>query len=199
MRYSILLVCIFIIGLFLAYGGYLPNFLTENDFSTYVLYALMFVVGISFGGDENFLTVLRQINWKIALVPLIVIVGSLSGTAIYSLIHTDISLKEAMAVGAGLGYYSLSSVLISELYNESLGTVALVSNLIRELFTLVFTPVLVILFGKLSPIASGGATSMDSTLPIITRYSGKEYMVTAIFSGAVLTILVPFLVSIIIS
>lgn len=199
MRYSILLVCIFIIGLFLAYEGYLPNFLTENDFSTYVLYALMFVVGISFGGDENFLTVLRQINWKIALVPLIVIVGSLSGTAIYSLIHTDISLKEAMAVGAGLGYYSLSSVLISELYNESLGTVALVSNLIRELFTLVFTPVLVILFGKLSPIASGGATSMDSTLPIITRYSGKEYMVTAIFSGAVLTILVPFLVSIIIS
>lgn len=199
MRYSFLLIFVFTVGLFLAYGGHLPIFLSKNDFSNFVLYGLMFVVGISFGGDKNFLSVLRQINWKIILVPLIIIVGSLFGTAIYSLTTPNISLKEAMAVGAGLGYYSLSSVLISELYNQNLGTIALVSNLIRELFTLVFTPLLVVFFGKLSPIASGAATSMDSTLPIITRYSGKEYTVIAIFSGAVLTILVPFLVSIIIA
>lgn len=199
MRFSFLLVFVFIVGLLLAYGDYLPIFLSKNDFSNFVLYILMFVVGISFGGDKNFLTVIRQINWRIALVPLAIIIGSLLGTAIYSLVSPNISIKEAMAVGAGLGYYSLSSVLISELYNQNLGTIALVSNLIRELFTLVFTPILVILFGKLSPIASGAATSMDSTLPIITRYSGKEYTVIAIFSGAVLTILVPFLVSIIIA
>jgi len=27
----------------------------------------------------------------------------------------------------------------------------------------------------LAGIASGGATSMDTTLPVITRYSGKEW------------------------
>jgi uncharacterized membrane protein YbjE (DUF340 family) len=49
-------------------------------------------------------------------------------------------------------------------------------------------------FGKLAPVASGGATSMDSTLPIIVTASGKEYAMISVFSGIVLTILVPFLV-----
>jgi uncharacterized membrane protein YbjE (DUF340 family) len=36
---------------------------------------------------------------------------------------------------------------------------------------------------------------MDTTLPIITRCSESEYAPIAVLSGVVLTILVPFLVS----
>lgn len=199
MKYSIILTFFFVIGLLLAYAGYFPEFLLENDFSSYVLYLLMFVVGISIGGDKESLNILKQINWKIILVPLSVIVGSLLGTALYAQLSSQLTTKEAMAVGAGFGYYSLSSVLISEMYNKTLGTTALVANIIRELFTLLFSPFLVYVFGKLAPIASGGATSMDSTLPVITKYSGKDYVVISIFNGIVLTIIVPFLVSFIIS
>jgi len=52
-------------------------------------------------------------------------------------------------------------------------------------------------FGKLSPIASGGATSMDTTLPVIAKFSGREYAVISVFSGVVLTILVPFIITLI--
>jgi uncharacterized membrane protein YbjE (DUF340 family) len=50
-------------------------------------------------------------------------------------------------------------------------------------------------FGKLAGISSGGATSMDTTLPVITRFSGKEWSIISVFSGIVLTLLVPFLVT----
>jgi uncharacterized membrane protein YbjE (DUF340 family) len=77
--------------------------------------------------------------------------------------------------------------------------VALLSNIFREVATLLTTPILVRYFGKLAGIASGGATAMDTTLPVISRYSGKEYAIIALFSGIVLTILVPFLVTFILT
>jgi uncharacterized membrane protein YbjE (DUF340 family) len=104
-------------------------------------------------------------------------------------------LNECLAIGSGFGYYSLSSIYITKISGEVLGVVALLSNIIREVITLIASPVLVKYFGKLAPIASGGATSMDTTLPIITRYSGKEFAVTSVFSGTVLTIIVPFMVT----
>jgi uncharacterized membrane protein YbjE (DUF340 family) len=108
-------------------------------------------------------------------------------------------MKESMAVGAGFGYYSLSSVFITQLHSHSLGVTALLSNIFREVFTLLATPILVSYFGNLAGIASGGATAMDTTLPVISKYSGKSYAIIAVFSGIVLTILVPFLVTFILS
>lgn len=199
MKDSIIIVLVFIVGLLIAYFNFVPQVLIENDLSTYVLYLLMFVVGISIGGDKESFSIIKKINWKIVLIPVTVIVGSIGATAIYAWLSPALTPKEAMAVGAGFGYYSLSSILISEMYSDTLGTIALISNIIRELFTLLFAPALVMVFGKLAPIASGGATSMDSTLPIIIRSSGKEFGLMAVFSGIVLTVLVPFIVSFIIS
>ena len=78
-----------------------------------------------------------------------------------------------------------------------MGVIALLSNISREIITLLFTPVFARYFGKLAPISSGGATSMDTTLPIITKYIGSDYAIISIFSGVVLTILIPFLITII--
>ena len=38
-------------------------------------------------------------------------------------------------------------------------------------------PLLAKYFGKLAPISVGGATTMDTTLPIITRYSGESFII----------------------
>jgi uncharacterized membrane protein YbjE (DUF340 family) len=104
------------------------------------------------------------------------------------------ALHEALAIGSGFGYYSLSSIMISRLSGETLGVVALLANIMREMTTLLLTPLLA-RYGKLAPIAAGGATAMDTTLPIITRFSGSEYGVVGVFSGLVLSIIVPFLVA----
>lgn len=184
----------FITGVVLALYRILPNFLIENDFSTYSLYALMFFVGIGIGADSNALNVIRKTKIKIILVPLGVILGSLIGAAVISFFISEISVVEAMAVGAGFGYYSLSSIFITEISGETLGVIALLSNISREIITLLAAPFFVKYFGKLAGIAAGGATSMDTCLPIISESTGKEWAIIAVFSGVVLTIVVPFLV-----
>ena len=165
----------------------------------YVLYLLMFLVGIGIGGDSHAWDVLKTVNFKIVLVPLAIIAGSLGGAALAAGFLKGMSMKDILAVSAGFGYYSLSSLYITSVRGEMLGTVALLSNIMREIFTLLMTPVLFRLSGPLSPVASGGATSMDTTLPVISYYSGRDYTVVALFSGIVLTVLVPFLVPMILS
>jgi len=96
---------------------------------------------------------------------------------------------EGMSISAGLGYYSLSSVLIGQLRGDELGIMALISNIFREVSTILFAPILVSLFGEMAIIASGGATTSDTSLPVIQRYT-----VIAIFNGIVLSLLVPLVV-----
>jgi len=84
--------------------------------------------------------------------------------------------------------------LIAQISGETLGVIALLSNIIREITTILITPVLARYCGNLAPIASGGATSMDTTLPIITKFTGKEYAMISVFSGIILTILAPLLI-----
>lgn len=197
MKGSLIILSFFAMGMIGGIYDVYPQWLLNESLTTYALFVLMFLVGISVGSDKAAFYVLRKMNFKIFLVPLTVIVGSLLGTAIISLMLSDISIKEAMAVGAGFGYYSLSSIFISEVSGKELGVVALLSNIFREILTLLAVPLFVKYFGKLAGIASGGATAMDTTLPIIVKFSGKEYGIIAIFSGIVLTILVPVLLTLI--
>jgi len=194
MKGSLIIVGFFVVGLMLGVTGYVPDFLTDGDLSTYALYALLFLVGITVGADSGALDIIRNVKLELVLVPVFIIVGTYIGVGIVSFFMEDISFKDALAVGSGFGYYSLSSILISEIRGETLGAIALVSNIIREVTTLLFAPVMVMAFGKLAPIAAGGATAMDSTLSVVKKFSGKEYVLISIFSGTVLTVLVPLLV-----
>jgi len=199
MKGSLVILCFFSAGLMLGYYHALPDFLVETDYSSYALYFLMLLVGIGIGADTRAFHVLKSYNLKIFLVPLTTIVGTALGVSLIYLIIPGLSFKEVQAVGSGYGYYSLSSILITETYSKSLGVVALLSNVMREVITLLFAPIIAFYFGKIAPICSGGATSMDTTLPIITKASGKEYAIISLFHGIVLTILVPIIVSLILS
>ena len=197
MKGSLIILAFFAAGLLLGMYDLLPDQLLENDYSLYALYLLMFLVGIGIGSNKKSLEVIKSVNFKIILVPLSVITGTYIGVSIFALIQDNLSLIELIAVGSGFGYYSLSSVLITEISGETLGVIALLSNISREIITLLFTPLFARYFGKLAPISSGGATSMDTTLPVITKYIGSDYAIISVFSGVVLTILIPFLIAII--
>jgi uncharacterized membrane protein YbjE (DUF340 family) len=73
--------------------------------------------------------------------------------------------------------------------------VALLANISRELLTLLAAPWLVRWFGRLAPISAGGATTMDTTLPIITRVCGQELAIVSVYHGFVMDFSVPFLVT----
>ena len=110
----------------------------------------MFLVRMSIGANRSSWTVLHTMKIKIFLIPAGIIFGTLAGTAIASLFLPSLKLGEVLAVGAGFGYYSLSSILITLLSGEALGVTALLSNIMREIVTLVATPLLVLYFGKLA-------------------------------------------------
>ena len=155
----------------------------------------MFCVGFSIGNDPQTIQRFRAINPRLAFLPIMTIIGTLAGTAAVSFLLPERSATDCMAVGAGFGYYSLSSIFITEYKGAELGTIALLSNILREMMTLLFAPLMVRWFGNLAPISAGGATSMDTTLPIITRYTGNDYAVVSIFHGFLVDFTVPFLVT----
>ena len=174
-----------------------------HDLSMYVLYALMFQVGIGIGSNKKLKELVKSLRPKMLLVPMATIVGTLLFSAFASLLLSQWSVFDCMAVGSGFAYYSLSSILITQFKEPSiglqlateLGTIALLANISREILTLLAAPLLVRWFGNLAPISVGGATTMDTTLPIITRTAGQQFLVVSIFHRLVVDFSVPFLVT----
>ena len=203
MKGSLIVVGFFALGCVLGWSGRLPDVVIENDITVYVLYLLMFQVGLSIGSDKKLKDILGSIRPKLLLVPFATIAGTLVFSALVSLLLTQWSVFDCLAVGSGFAYYSLSSILITQLKESSLGvqlatelgTIALMANIMREIMALLGAPLFVKYFGRLSPICAGGATTMDTTLPIITRYSGKDLVFISIFHGIMGDFTVPFFVS----
>lgn len=195
MKGSIIIVSFFIAGVLLGRFVDIPAIFTAEAPTLYALYILMFLVGISIGSDKKALQALKQQNLKIILVPLATVIGTLAGSALISFVLSGRSITDCLAVGSGFGYYSLSSIFITQYKGAELGTIALVSNIMRELLALLAAPLLVRYFGKLAPISVGGATTADTTLPIITKFCGKEFVVISIVHGITVDLSVPFLVT----
>ena len=169
----------------------------------YVLYLLIFLVGISMGCNPELKKIIKSVSPKIFLLPLVTILGTLCFSALVSLLISGWGVFDCLAVGSGMGYYSLSSVLISQ-YKEAslgvqlaaeLGTIALLTNIFREMFTLICAPLLVRWFSPFAPIASAGVTAVDVCLPVIIRTAGDRVLPAAVVSGVVTDFSVPVLVS----
>ena len=195
MKGSLIIVGFFVLGALCGVYHLIPYDFTQSKLSFYALCALMFSVGVSVGNDPQTLRNFRSLNPRLIFLPVMTILGTLAGCAVVSLFLSHRSVTDCMAVGAGFGYYSLSSIFITEYKGPELGTIALLSNITREIITLLFAALLVRWFGNLAPISAGGATTMDTTLPIITRYSGQSFVVVSIFHGFVVDFSVPFLVT----
>lgn len=195
MKGSFIILSFFATGLLLGIFRWLPPQLLNNNISFYVLCLLMFTVGISIGNEPTTFRQFRNLNPRLIFLPLTTIVGTWLGIILVSFFLKNRSLADCLAVGSGFGYYSLSSILITQYKGVELGTIALLSNIMREIITLLFAPLLVRYFGKLAPISAGGATTMDTTFPIILRNSGKDYAIASIYHGFIVDFTVPFLVT----
>ena len=195
MKGSLIIVGFFILGVIAGAAGWLSIDKTGFDISFAALACLMFCVGLGVGNDLGALRALRTLPKMLLTLPLLTITGTLAGCALIALLLPWRPLTDVLAVGSGFGYYSLSSIFITEYRGPELGTVALLANIVREIITLLGAPLLARFFGPLAPVSSGGATSMDTTLPIITRVSGKEFVILSIYHGFVVDFSVPFLVT----
>lgn len=101
---------------------------------------------------------------------------------------------QALAFASGFGWYSLSGIVLGQAYGPVMGSVALFNDLGREIFALLFIPVLMQRFPS-AAITVGGATSLDFTLPIIRQSGGIEVVPTTISFGFLANIIPPLAMS----
>ena len=177
----------FFSGLLLPAGGF-----TGAEISTWMLRALLLSIGMDLtAGGVSFRAVLA--SKRTLLLPLGTAAGSLLGGLLMVPLF-GLAPSETLAVSSGFGWYSLSGVLISDMGNPFLGSVAFMANILRETIALLAIPFLGEARLPWLAVGVGGATSMDVTLPLIERSCGAEIVPLSIASGAVLSLLVPVLV-----
>lgn len=190
---SVVILGFFVMGVILGISDVVDDTYVR-DVSFAVLCVMLFFVGFGLGSKPAMLKRFRSLNPRLMLLPLATIVGTLSACILVSF-FMRYSVTNVMAVGSGFGYYSLSSILISQSLGAELGTMGLLCNIVRELIVLLGAPLLARIFGPLAPIAAGGATTMDSTLPVIMRTLGEDFVLLSMFHGFLVDFSVPFLVT----
>lgn len=158
----------------------------------HLLLVFMFLIGLDLAYsplDRSWL------NWKILLVPLACIIGSVIGAVAISYFLTELHLKDLIMLSQGYGFYSMSGIVITELRNAQLGSIALINDLFREIFAILFMYLIGWRYPR-SAISSAGATAMDVTLPMVKQACGNDFIPHAMVSGFVLSVLAPIAVSV---
>ncbi len=155
-----------------------------------LLYALILFVGIDIAGlrlDRSWLST------KVLSIPLLAIVGSLVG-GLCAAVVLGIHVMTALALSSGFGWFTLSGVLVGSYLGQAYGSIAFLTDLFRELIAILL---LYSLGGRFPQacIGAGGATSLDSTLPIIRQTCHASSLPAALVSGFILTMLAPFLIT----
>ena len=193
----IMVSCVVIVGILL---GYFTKSYINFDISLLIqfgLYLLLFFIGIDIGKNDNILNDLKKINKKVLFLPFITIISSLAGGAIASIL-LSLSMGESVAVSAGMGWYSFSAIELSKVSVE-LGGIAFLSNIFRELLDIFLILIVAKKIGPFESVSIGGATAMDSVLPIINKSNPAEISIISFYSGLVISIVVPILIPILVN
>ena len=135
----------------------------------------------------------RRISGRAWRVSLSVVLGSLLGGVIISFLSED-GVRVSLQLASGYGWFTLSSVMMGEYHGQLIGTVALMTDLFRELVAII----LIYVVGRKSPemaIASADATALDSTLPMVKQGCPVRHVPLALASGLILTVFAPVMIA----
>lgn len=177
-----------VVGLFVpeSYYGVTDHMLSIG------LSLLLFFVGMDIGKNKNVLKDIKKSGAMFFIVPLGVVAGSLIGAILAGFLLSD-PVNESGAIGAGLGWYTLSSIIIAP-YSSELSVLAFLTNVIREIIAIAAIPLVAKYIGFVEAIAPSGATAMDTTLPIVSKNTNAETAILSFSTGLILTMIVPVLV-----
>lgn len=160
-----------------------------------MLYLLIFIIGMDIGKSKGLREELKKLGRMALLLPMATVIGSLLGGFLASL-FLGIPLKWALGISAGFGWYSLTGPLLA-VYSPVYGVIGFLANLTREILTIIFYPIAIRKIPREVGIVMGGATTMDTTLPIMAKFGGTEITLLAFVHGFILTAIAPFLIPLI--
>ena len=104
MKGSLIVIVFFCVGCIM--GVFNKFQFDTHTVSMYILYALMLQVGISIGSNKNLKAIISHLHPKMLLIPLGTITGTLLFSALASILLSQWSVFDCMAVGSGFAYYS---------------------------------------------------------------------------------------------
>ncbi len=160
---------------------------------TWLLSLLIFSVGIDIGANKGALKNMREKSLLLSGLTLSVIIGSGLG-AIGVGYLLGVTPNTSLAISAGYGWYSLSAIILKDMAGADVGAVAFLTNVFREMLAFVLIPLLAVHVNQYTSLAPPGATSMDTTLPIISSVASEDLVIVAFLNGLILSTLVPILV-----
>lgn len=161
----------------------------------YLVSVLVFVAVLSVTAEIEMVTRNTRLLGLGALLGVLTMLSS--GFALlvfYPLTHME--PRVLVAIGAASGWYSLIGPLLTSI-NPVYGAIGFLANLFRESLHILLYPVVSAKGLALPGVAMGGATSMDTGLPVIAIYGDKESMITGMVQGVVITLAAPLILSII--
>jgi uncharacterized membrane protein YbjE (DUF340 family) len=184
-----------LIGMGCGYFVFPQEILSNMDkVASISLFALIFLVGIDIGGNKKIFKDLKKVGLKVLLIPFGGIVGSLVGGLLVGFLF-NMAINESLAIGSGFGWYSISGIMLKEMGGDTLGAIAFLTNVFREILTVILIPILAKKLNGYTAIAPAGATSMDTTLPLIAKATNPEIAVISFINGVIMSSLVPVFVT----
>lgn len=162
-----------------------------NQAVTWLLYILLLLVGCQLRQGNHRLRKLL-LNKQAVIIASTTIASTLLAGWISSFI-LGLSWHQGLAVVSGFGWYSLSGILITGLGDPVLGTTAFLLDLGREIVALMLIPFLAKRSSHMS-VGYSGATAMDFTLPMLSKFHGADIVPVCIASGFIMSLLVPILI-----
>ncbi len=174
-------------------GFFLKDFFAfSSHLSVYPLVVMIFCVGVQL---RNSGIPLRDVfmNKRGIQLSIVMLISAMISGIIISL-FCNFSLIEGLTFASGMGWYSLSSVLIGDTWGTMAGSTAFFNDLSRELYCLFAIPFFMSRFPS-TAVGLGGATSLDVSLPLIQKTGGTQAVPLAISFGFIINIAVPILLS----
>ena len=162
------------------------------------LCCLVGFVGFSLGLDGTVVSRLKETGIKVILVPMMLLLGTTLAGVIFSLI-TDFSMKEALAICWGFGWYTYAPGVIAEAGYVIASAVSFLHNVIRETAGIVGIPLFAQKFGYLEATTVPGIASMDLCMPIIERSCRQDTIVYGLCNGLLASLVCSLMVPIIIA
>ena len=181
------------IGVAVGLTGILPTTHLDTVIMA-ILFLLVFAVGLDLGARGDAWKQVRSLGPRLIAVPFASAVGSITGVALMSTYVWDYPWRIACALGSAFGWYSLSGPLLTHLAGPDIGALAFLSDVMCEFAALVLIPYGARYSGNAEAVALGGATSMDTTLPLIARASDGRATPLAFAHGLLIGLLVPVLI-----
>lgn len=192
-------------------GGLIAYFLSQGTISdfekfdhimglmiTIGLCILLFFVGLDMGLEGTVFTQIKTVGFRVLVIPVAVIGGSLLGAVVCGII-LPLSMKEALAIGSGLGWYSLAPGIIIDHGLVVASAISFLHNIMREVLSFVLIPIVAKKIGYIETVALPGAAAMDVCLPIVERQTRSDIAIFSFVSGLVASFVVPVLVPLVLS